>query len=387
MIITALASPTSSSDRLDAVLARDRAFDAAFVYGVTSTRIYCRPSCPSRRPRADRIRFFDTTAEAARAGFRPCRRCRPDAAADPQSAQIAGLCAFIRANCDRRLTLDALSRRAGISPHHLHRMFVRHVGVSPREYMAACRMRRLRRDLRSGQPVTRAMHDAGYGSSSRLYERVQGAMGMTPATYGKGGAGAAIRYAIDDSPFGRLLVATTDRGVAAVKIAGTDAVLEQALRTEFHAASITREDAALRPAVRAVLKGIDGAAARVPVDVAATAFQWRVWRALQAIPRGSTRTYGEIAQAIGRPSAVRAVARACASNPVALVIPCHRVVPSAGGPGGYRWGADVKAALLERERATIPAQAGSGRADSTDAAGQDAPAGRAARAGRASRAG
>lgn len=351
-MMTAVAPAFSTDDvRLEAVLTRDRAFDRAFVYGVTSTGIYCRPSCPSRRPRADRVRFFSGADEARRAGFRPCRRCRPDEPADPRARRIAESCAYIRTHADRRLTLDALSRRAGMSPHHFQRTFARIVGISPREYADACRMRRLKSELKTGRTVTAALYDAGYGSSSRLYERAGASLGMTPATYRKGGAGATIRYAISDSPFGRLLVAATERGVAAVKIAPGDAPLERALRGEFNAASIVRDEPALHRDMRAVLDRLDARPpADIPLDVAATAFQWRVWQALRKIPYGATRTYQEVARAIGRPTAARAVARACATNPVALVIPCHRVVLAAGGTGGYRWGARVKEALLKHER-------------------------------------
>jgi AraC family transcriptional regulator of adaptative response/methylated-DNA-[protein]-cysteine methyltransferase len=352
MMNTAVAT---SFNRLDAVFARDRAFDGAFVYGVTSTGIYCRPTCPSRRPRADRVRFFDDARAAERAGFRACRRCRPDAGADPSAARhadaIARVCAFIRAHATERLTLAALSARASVSPHHFQRTFTKIVGVSPREYADACRLKRVKSDLKKADSVTTALYDAGYGSSSRLYERAKASLGMTPATYRRGGAGATIRYAIGDSPFGRVLVAATDRGVAAVKIAQADATLERALREEFDSATIVHDRETVAPMIASVLNTIDAPRAHdIPLDVAATAFQWRVWRALQQIPPGATRSYQEIANAIGRPTAARAVARACATNPVALVIPCHRVVPASGGAGGYRWGVSVKKQILARER-------------------------------------
>jgi AraC family transcriptional regulator of adaptative response/methylated-DNA-[protein]-cysteine methyltransferase len=347
--------PSLDTIRLDAVLARDRAFDGRFVYAVTSTGVYCRPSCPSRRPRPDRVRFFALSEDAEYAGFRPCRRCRPDTI-DPQAQRIAEACAYIRTHADERLTLEALSRRSGMSAQHFQRTFTRRVGVSPREYADACRMRRLRRQLRSGDTVTSAMHDAGFGSSSRLYERAHGALGMTPATYRKGGAGAIIRYTIGASPFGRVLVAATTRGVAAVKIADTDSTLETALRDEFHAASIVRDDRSLKSTLDGILATTDAPSADIPLDILATAFQWRVWCALREIPPGTTQSYQQIARAIGRPAAVRAVARACATNPVALVIPCHRVVPAAGGTGGYRWGSEAKRKLLAEETKMSAAQ-------------------------------
>jgi AraC family transcriptional regulator of adaptative response/methylated-DNA-[protein]-cysteine methyltransferase len=337
-----------------AVLARDAALDGTFVYGVTSTGIYCRPTCPSRRPRRDRVAFFPGGEAAERAGFRACRRCRPAQISERAiSSKIRRACEFIRTHADERLTLERISRNVGGSPHHLQRTFSQKLGVSPRQYADACRLGRLKVALKGGQAVTTAIYDAGYGSSSRLYERSDRALGMTPATYRRGGAGMVIRYAMVDSPMGRLLVAATDRGVASVKLGQSDRALEDNLRAEYPAASIEHDDRHVAGPARAILEHLRGATPQLdlPVDVQATAFQWRVWNQLRAIPYGQTKSYSEVARKIGNPGGARAVARACATNPVAVVIPCHRVVQADGGLGGYRWGVERKRALLDQERA------------------------------------
>ncbi|HVB37357.1 MAG TPA: bifunctional DNA-binding transcriptional regulator/O6-methylguanine-DNA methyltransferase Ada [Vicinamibacterales bacterium] len=340
--------------RWRAVLARDASADGTFVYAVRSTGIYCRPTCASRRPRPEQVAFFADGAAAERAGFRPCRRCRPSqpAAGDPWIDRVRQACRLLARHEDEPVTLETLSRTIGGSPHHLQRNFKRIMGVSPREYAEACRLARVKRNLKAGEAVTAALYDAGYGSSSRLYERAPAQLGMTPASYSRGGAGAEIRYAVTACPLGRLLVAATSRGVCAIKMGTDDAVLERELRHEFPAATIQPDAGRLSQHVRKVLAHLEGRrpALELPLDVQATAFQWQVWRQLVAIPRGATRSYGEIAAAIGRPRAARAVARACASNPVALAIPCHRVVPAGGGTGGYRWGAERKKALLGKEK-------------------------------------
>lgn len=335
------------------MLARDRAADGTFVYGVRSTGVYCRPSCPSRRPHPDRVVFFDAPADARAAGFRSCLRCRPDsvAAIDPWIEKVQRACVYL-ANVEGTPSLATLARRLGGSPYHLQRNFKRIVGVSPREYADACRFRRVRMRLRAGSDVTAAMFDAGYGSSSRFYEGAATKLGMTPSSYRRGGEGVAIRYAVVASPLGRLLVAATDRGVCAVMMGASDEDLVRGLTSEYPAAKVTGDRGGLAEWTSAILDHLAGRHPRLdlPLDVRATAFQWQVWRALADIPYGETRTYGDIAVAVGRPKAVRAVARACATNPVALAIPCHRVVPASGGTGGYRWGAARKRKLLARER-------------------------------------
>ena len=340
--------------RWNAVLGHDRAADGLFVYAVRSTGVYCRPSCPSRRPRRDRVAFFETTDAARAAGFRACRRCRPDEIADPWVEKIRRACVHL-ANVDGHPSLASLAARLGGSPYHLQRNFKRLVGVTPREYAEACRLRRVKRGLRQATDITGAMFDAGYGSSSRFYERAVPKLGMSPSAYRRGGAGMHIRYAIVDSPngvLGRLLVAATSRGVCVVAMGASDADLMRALGREYPAATLAADSGAIARWTRMILAHLAGRQPRLdlPLDIQATAFQWQVWQALAAIPYGETRTYGDVARAIGRPRAVRAVARACATNPVALAIPCHRVLPAEGDTGGYRWGVARKKALLSSER-------------------------------------
>jgi AraC family transcriptional regulator, regulatory protein of adaptative response / methylated-DNA-[protein]-cysteine methyltransferase len=353
--MSALQSTEKLNDaaRWNAVTRHDRAADGLFVYAVRSTGVYCRPWCPSRRPRRDRVTFFSTPDEARAAGFRPCQRCRPDgsAAADPWIDKIRRACVYL-SNVDGHPSLATLAARIGGSPYHLQRNFKRLVGVSPREYAEACRLRKVKGRLRAGTDVTGAMFDAGYASSSRFYERAAPKLGMTPSAYRRGGAGMTVRYTIVDSPLGRLLVASTERGVCAVAMGSSDAELERALAREYPSATIAADAGALAKWATSILAHLSGRRPRLdlPLDVQATAFQWQVWQALAQIPYGETRTYGDIAAAIGRPRAVRAVARACAVNPVAVAIPCHRVVAASGASGGYRWGAARKKVLLASER-------------------------------------
>jgi len=341
-----------SPDQWKAVLARDARANGTFVYAVSSTGIYCKPSCASRRPRRDRVVFFDAPADAVRAGYRACKRCRPDEvdAVDPWIEKIRRACVYL-ANVDGHVSLAHLANRLGGSPYHFQRSFKRIVGVSPREYADACRLEKVKRGLQKGSRVTDAMIDAGYGSSSRFYERAAPKLGMSPSTYRRGGAGMSIQYAIVDSPLGRLLVASTSRGVCAVAMGSSDAELERALAREYPAATIATDTGALSKWTMTVLAHLSGRQPRLdlPLDVQATAFQWQVWTALAAIPYGETRTYRQVAASMGRPSAVRAVAHACATNPVSLAIPCHRVVRTGGGMGGYRWGIARKKALLAAE--------------------------------------
>jgi AraC family transcriptional regulator of adaptative response/methylated-DNA-[protein]-cysteine methyltransferase len=342
--------------RWTAVLAHDRVADGAFVYAVRSTGIYCRPSCSSRRPRRDRVAFYDTPALAREAGFRACKRCAPDTvemAADPWIEKIRRACVYL-SNVEGHPSLATLAARLGGSPYHLQRNFKRIVGVTPREYADAIRLRKVKGRLRHADDITGAMFDAGYGSSSRFYERAAPKLGMAPSVYRRGGAGMQIGYAIVDSAnasLGRLLVAATPRGVCAVAMGSADDELRRGLAREYPSATITADEGALGQWTRAILAHLEGRQPRLdlPLDVQATAFQWQVWEALAAIPYGETRTYAQVAESIGQPTAARAVARACATNPVALAIPCHRVVPAAGGEGGYRWGTERKQALLKSE--------------------------------------
>ena len=333
------------------MLARDRRADGTFVYAVVSTRIFCRPSCASRRPRRDRVVFFGSPSDAERSGYRACRRCQPQAGhVDPWLEKIRRACEYL-ARVDGHPSLATLAARLGGSAFHLQRNFKRLVGLTPRAYAEACRLGRVKKRLRGGAAVTTAMVDAGYGSSSRFYERAAPKLGMSPSTYRRGGSGMTIRYTIMDSPLGRLLVGSTDRGVCAVQMGTSDTELEQALAGEYPAGTLVRHAQADPAWTLEILARLAGRRPRIdlPLDVQATAFQWQVWQALAAIPHGQTRSYGDVAAAIGRPGAVRAVARACATNPVAVAIPCHRVVGANGRPTGYRWGLARKKALLDLE--------------------------------------
>ncbi len=345
--------PITDEDRWRAVAGRDAAFDGAFVFAVATTGIYCRPSCPSRRPKRGNVRFYALPEGAESNGFRACLRCRPreTGSPDPRIECLRRVCSFIE-SCDQGPpTLETLGKIAGLSPYHLQRSFKRLVGVTPRQYYDACRIERLKSSLRGGDQVTGALFEAGYGSTSRLYEKAPSQLGMTPAAYAKGGKGAVIAYAITDSPLDRLLVGATERGVAAVYLGEDDDVLEAALRAEYPAAAITRDDQGLGRWIEPLLAHLDGRQPHLelPLDVRATAFQRQVWEALRAIPYGETRSYSEIAEAIDNPKAVRAVAHACAVNPVSVVVPCHRVIAAAGAMAGYRWGVERKQKLLDRE--------------------------------------
>jgi len=345
-----------------AVLARDKQWDAAFVYAVRSTGIYCRPSCPSRRPGRGQVLFFALPEAAEQRGFRACQRCHPRRAArDPNAELVQRVCRYIETNLEGPLTLAALAAQVRIGPHHLQRTFQRIMGITPRQYADARRLGLLKKRLREGKDVTTALYAAGYGSSSRLYERAPAQLGMTPATYRRGGSGTRIGYTIVDSPLGRLLVAATPRGICRVALGDKDAPLEAMLASEYPQAEIQRDLNGLARSVRAIVEHLRGKQPDLdlPLDVQGTAFEWRVWNALRAIPRGETRSYGEIAKALGRPGAARAVGRACWSNHVALVIPCHRVVRGNGALGGYRWGIERKRTLLEQERQA--AQPGAGQ--------------------------
>jgi AraC family transcriptional regulator of adaptative response/methylated-DNA-[protein]-cysteine methyltransferase len=340
-----------------AVMGRDGQRDGTFVYAVTTTGVYCRPSCPSRRPHRHNVQFFEAPTAAERAGFRACQRCRPRDEAAPTAAMIEKVRTYIEENLDARIMLSRLAQHVGVSTFHLQRTFKRETGLSPAQYAAARRAERFRQELKQGANVTRATYDAGYSSSSRLYAVSNSQLGMTPSAYRRGGRGMHIRYATADTAFGRLLVAATERGVCFVELGDDDVALEAGLSAEYPLATREQVPAELREWMSAVLATLDGGGgsprgtgAGVPLDVKATDFKWRVWRALQEIPYGETRSYAEVAAAIGAPKAVRAVANACATNNAALVIPCHRVIGSNGTLTGYRWGVDRKRRLLDHER-------------------------------------
>jgi AraC family transcriptional regulator of adaptative response/methylated-DNA-[protein]-cysteine methyltransferase len=337
-----------------AVEERDAAWDGRFVYAVRSAGVYCRPSCPSRRPRRTQVVFYPLPEAAEQCGYRPCRRCRPDqaTATDPHVELIRHTCRYIETHLEGSLTLGTLGEQVGISPFHLQRIFKRVTGITPRQYADACRLGVLKSRLKERRTVTMAMIEAGYGSSSRLYERASSQLGMTPGAYQRGGRAMQIRFTLTACPLGRLLLAGTERGICAVYLGDSDGKLESELLVEFPAAEVRRDDDGLHAWVSELVNHLSGQQPHLdlPLDVRATAFQWRVWQELRAIPYGSTRSYGEIAQALGQPTAARAVARACATNPVSVVIPCHRVLREDGALGGYRWGLERKQALLDHEK-------------------------------------
>ncbi len=336
--------------RWSAVLRRDRRHDGEFVFAVTSTRIFCRPSCPAKRARRDRVRFFKAPEAAQAAGFRACKRCKPQDAAAPDARKAMVTKVKQALGDGASLSLEALAARVGVSPWHLQRTFKQATGLSPRQYAAARRLETLKARLQDGTAVTDAIYDAGYGSSSRAYAATRERLGMTPSSYRKGGRGQRLTWATTPSPLGRMLVAATDQGVAAVYFGDKDAGLLEMLRREYPEAELVRDAGAHSEWVEAVASRVKGRVARdVPVDIQATAFQWRVFEALKKIPAGETRTYGEIAEAIGAPGAARAVGRACATNNVGVVIPCHRAVGASGALTGYRWGVERKKALLASE--------------------------------------
>jgi AraC family transcriptional regulator, regulatory protein of adaptative response / methylated-DNA-[protein]-cysteine methyltransferase len=342
--------------RWQAVLARDGSSDGEFVFAVSSTGVYCRPSCPSRRPRRENVTFFRRPQEAESAGFRECLRCRPKAiAGNPRQELVKSVCRYIEQHLDEPITLERLGAEFNQSPFHLQRTFKSVLGITPKEYANSCRMRDFRQNLKAGHSVTRAMYDAGYTSTSRLYSRTSAELGMEPAKYRRGAIAAPIRYAFVDSPLGRMLIAATDRGICSIQFADSDEELEQGLKHEFPFAMRRRDDQGLTELAERVVQKISGTepSSSLPLDIQATAFQRRVWSYLQSIGFGETRSYSDVAKAIRRPSAVRAVAHACASNPVAIAIPCHRVVRANGDIGGYRWGRERKKKLLSMEAAGI----------------------------------
>ena len=339
--------------RWSAVMARDSGRDGEFVFAVATTGVYCRPSCPSRRPQRENVRFFARPEHAEKAGFRACLRCKPRAiSGNPQSDFAKEVCRYIEQHLDEPITLDRLGKAFRQSPFQLQRRFKAALGITPREYADSCRLRQLKRNLQAGDNVTRAMYDAGYGSSSRLYEKTASQLGMTPDKYRRGAIAASIRYACADSPLGRMLIAATEKGVCAIQFARSDGELIEGLRREFPFAVRKADEGGLQAWVEALLSRMTGRElnAALPLDIRATAFQRRVWTYLQSIPFGATRSYAQVAKAIGQPRACRAVARACATNPVAVAIPCHRVVRQDGDSSGYRWGVERKKALLKMEQ-------------------------------------
>ncbi|HEY1077922.1 MAG TPA: bifunctional DNA-binding transcriptional regulator/O6-methylguanine-DNA methyltransferase Ada [Fontimonas sp.] len=341
----------------EALQARDESQDGRFWYGVLTTGIYCRPSCPSRLPLRRNVCFFASTADAESSGLRPCKRCRPDELApDARAARMHALCRYIEAHADQSLTLEALGEQAHLSPFHLQRQFKAVIGVSPRQFVEACRLRALRGELKAGESVTQAIHEAGFGSGSRLYEKVSTRLGMTPGQYRARGAGTQISYASAACALGRVMMGATDRGLCFVQFADSDDALLSMLRAEYPAAQLAPMAEAMRPefdrwmqALAAHLAGTPQVAG-LPLDLRGTALQMKVWAYLQQIPSGELRSYSEVAAAIGEPRAVRAVASACGRNRVGVFVPCHRVIRGDGSMGGYKWGLARKRALIDAER-------------------------------------
>ena len=341
------------TSRWQAVLDRDSSQDGKFVFAVSSTGVFCRPSCPAKRPNRKNVAFFRDPADAEKAGYRACLRCLPKAAAgNPRNRVAKAVCRYIEQHLDEPLTLAALGQAFGQSPFHLQRTFKAALGVTPRAYADACRVERFKRNLRAGHFVTRALYDAGYSSSSRLYEKAASQLGMNPDQYRRGAIATLIRYGFVPSPIGLIMIAATDKGICAIQLGNSEEELAHGLKREFPFAVRRRDDSGLHSWTQAILRLVRGQklSTSLPLDIQATAFQRRVWNYLQTIPLSSTRSYGQVAKAIGQPTAARAVARACAANPVALAIPCHRVIREDGDMGGYRWGASRKKLLLQMEK-------------------------------------
>jgi AraC family transcriptional regulator of adaptative response/methylated-DNA-[protein]-cysteine methyltransferase len=343
----------------DAILQRSASQDGQFYFGVVTTGVYCRPSCPARQPLRKNVRFYESPGQAERDGLRPCLRCRPlSGRADEETIEkIRQVCSHIREHCEsgETLNLETLGEAAGWSPFHLHRTFKAVLGVTPKQFVDACRVAALKTKLRQGGSVTAAVYDAGFGSSSRVYERVDTNLGMTPGEYRDGGKNVSISYAFLKTPLGLLLVAATGRGLCSVQFGENAESLIEELQREYPEAHLSHSRAGegdLAGWTKALTQFLQGETAPLPlpIDVRATAFQLKVWRYLQTIPAGEVRTYGEVAKAIGEPGASRAVGTACGANKVALVIPCHRVIRGDRGMGGYRWGLERKTALLETEK-------------------------------------
>jgi len=335
-----------------ATLKRDSRADGSFVLAVCSTRIYCRPSCPARRPLRRNVTFFRTREEAEKQGYRPCLRCRPNEISG-SVALVQRAASHLAESSEEGLRLGALAGTLGTTQATLRRAFLQVTGVNPRELAEALRIKRFKAMLRAGKSITDALYETGYGSSSRVYERSNAQLGMTPATYRKGGQGMRIGYTIAKSPVGKVLVAATERGVSAVYLGDAENTMVAELHEEYPRAEIAPATDSFRRWVREIVQRIEGKqpGLELPLDIQATAFQRRVWRELQRIPRGRTRSYSQVARSLGQPKAVRAVARACATNPVSVVVPCHRVIREDGALAGYRWGLSRKEQLLAQERA------------------------------------
>jgi AraC family transcriptional regulator, regulatory protein of adaptative response / methylated-DNA-[protein]-cysteine methyltransferase len=350
----ALRAPAREDARWDAVRRRDRTQDGAFVFAVSTTGVYCRPSCASRPAKRENVSFHPSAEAAERAGYRACKRCKPDklGAPDPQVEAVRRACERI-ASAEEAPSLTDLAASVDLSPFHFHRVFKKVTGVTPKAYAAQMQARRAADGLRTAETVTEAIYDAGFNSSSRFYETATARLGMTPTAVRHGGQGALIRFAVGQASLGAVLVAATDKGVCAITLGDDPDVLVRDLQDRFPRAELVGGDPAFERTVAEVVGLVEAPGQRLdlPLDIRGTAFQQQVWATLRAIPAGRTATYSEIAQAVGRPKAVRAVAQACAANPLAVAIPCHRVVRADGDVSGYRWGVERKRELIAREAA------------------------------------
>lgn len=336
-----------------AVETKDARFNGTFFFGVNTTGIYCKPSCAARTPKRQNVVFFETPKTAETEGFRACMRCKPDSATekDPQVEMVLKVCQLVEDNLEENVSLEFLGEQTGMSPHHLQRTFKSILGITPKQYATALKIKSFKEQVQRGEDVTGAMYEAGFGSSRALYENAADKLGMTPAAYKSKGKGMKISYTVTDSDLGKMLVAKTGRGICSVTFGDKEKELVENLKNEFSAAEITEDKSGLNLAVRSILNLLDGTEKRfaLPLDVQATAFQLQVWETLRKIPYGETRSYKQVAESIGKPGAVRAVARACATNPTALITPCHRVVRENGDLSGYRWGVERKREILAKE--------------------------------------
>jgi AraC family transcriptional regulator of adaptative response/methylated-DNA-[protein]-cysteine methyltransferase len=352
MLKNATLAAIESDPRWAAVVARDAKADGSFYYSVKTTGVYCRPSCGARLPRPENIAFHPTRADAEKAGYRPCKRCKPDQSplAEQHASVILAACRWIE-DAEEAPNLETLAAQAGMSPYHFHRVFKTVTGVTPKAYAVAHRANRVRDKLSRGERVTDAIFDAGYNSNARFYEKSNALLGMTPSDWRRGGANAEIRFAIGQCSLGAILVARSEKGVCAILLGDDPDALARDLQDQFPNARLIGGDAEFEQLVARVVGFVEApqTGLDLPLDVRGTAFQQRVWEALRKIPAGTTASYSEIAERIGAPKAVRAVAQACASNKIAVAIPCHRVVRNDGALSGYRWGVERKRALLQRE--------------------------------------
>jgi AraC family transcriptional regulator of adaptative response/methylated-DNA-[protein]-cysteine methyltransferase len=346
---------SSQDERVKAVLERDKLYDGVFVYGVKSTGIYCRPSCGSRRPAPENIELFNTPAEAEAAGYRACLRCNPAEYLNPNEVFVERITSYIAAHIDEKHTLESLADMFDVSKYHLQRTFKSVLGVSPRQYIEAKRLELFKNRIKNGEKVDKAMYNSGFRSRSRLYEKVPEKIGMTPTEYREGGTDVSIRYSVFQTSITKVLLARTDKGICALYLGDDEEPLVDELMKEFPYAMITRDDAGLTEFIKPLNDYFEGRDfnPRLPLDIHRTAFQWQVLKAIQEIPPGETKSYSDLAESIGRPKAVRAVANACGRNPVSVLIPCHRVLRKNGGLGGYHWGVKIKKQLLAHEEKIV----------------------------------